>query len=295
MKHLLKLETTNYRHKGACNRGKSSNKKRDNTGSQSRMSKRETASQLSLINYQFEITGFLMRNSLPFKLAPNLNRLIKQIVSIHSLTDLKNSSITREKASEIAGDIIGPTIKNKLLADLKKSLYSISIDEAIIQKTEYLAINARYLENDESIQTVTKLIALVDLGKSCTGETLYNAIANLLFTGDGSEERKQNLIGISCDGASKMISTGDKSVTSRLKKEIPHLIGIHDICHALNLVLDRCLDSFPVDYRKIIETISKTFSHSSQRNDILRECILEVKKTEAEIEILAVKQYVLTR
>ncbi len=102
-------------------------------------------------------------------------------------------------------------------------------------------------------------------------------------------------MGISSDGASKMISSGDKSVTSRLKKEIPHLIGIHDLCHALNLVLGSCLDSFPIDYRKIVETVSKIFSHSPQRNDILRECILELKNNETDIDIVAIEQYVQTR
>jgi len=66
-----------------------------------------------------------------------------------------------------------------------------------------------------------------------------------------------------------MIGAGEKNVASRLKKEIPSMIAVHDFCHALNLVLSNCLSLFPADYKKMIETISKTFSHSPLRNDIL--------------------------
>jgi len=60
-------------------------------------------------------------------------------------------------------------------------------------------------------------------------------------------------------------------------------------------VLRDSLDSFPVDYRKIIETVSKTFSYSPQRNDLLRECIAKLQNTDPELDIVAIKQYVPTR
>ena len=98
--------------------------------------------------------------------------------------------------------------------------------------------------------------------KPRTGEKLYSIVTKLLFTGRGAEVRKRNSMGISTDGATKMRSPGQKSFASRLKKEIPHMIAIQDFCHALNLVLTNCLSTFSADYRKIIETISKTLSHS---------------------------------
>jgi hypothetical protein len=246
-------------------------------------------------NYKLQITAFLLKNNLPFKLAAKLDDFFKRLLDDFPPRLITSYNITREDASEIANEHIGRVLKNKLLADLERTYFSISIDEATIQKTEYLAVNARYLEDENSIHTVTKLIALVQLGKSGTGETLYNIITDLLFTGSGAEDRRKNFMGISTDGAAKMIGSGDKNVASRLKKEIPHMIAVHDFCHALNLVLSNSLDPFPADYKKIIETISKTFSHSPQRNDLLRECILELKKTGADIDLLVVKQYTPTR
>jgi len=52
------------------------------------------------------------------------------------------------------------------------------------------------------------------MGKSGAGETLFNVITNLLFTGKGVEARKNNFMGISTDGAAKMLSPGQKSLAS---------------------------------------------------------------------------------
>jgi len=212
-------------------------------------------------SYKLQITAFLLKNNLPFKLASKLDYFVKHLLDDFPPRVIASYNITREDASEIANERIGRVLKNKLLANLERCYFSISIDEATIQKTEYLAVNARYLEDENSIHTVTKLIALFQLGKSGTGETLYNIITDLLFTGTGAEGRRKNFMGISTDGAAKMIGSGDKNLASRLKKEIPHMIAVHDFCHALNLVLSNSLNSFPADYKKIIETISKTFSH----------------------------------
>jgi len=202
-------------------------------------------------------------------LAPKLHHFVKHLTQHFPPKEIEDFNITREDAREIANEHIGKVLKSKLFAALENCYFSISVDEAIIQKTEYLAINARYLEDENLIHTVTKLIALVQLVKSGTRETLYNTITDLLFTGSGAESRRKNFMGISTDGAAKMIGAGEKNVASRLKKEIPSMIAVHDFCHSLNLVLANCLSSFPADYKKMIETISKTFSHSPLRNDIL--------------------------
>lgn len=79
----------------------------------------------------------------------------------------------REDASEIAEENIERVIKVKILTDIESSFNSISVDEADIQKAQYLAVNARYFASEDSIHTTTKLIGLVQLGSSVTDEVLY--------------------------------------------------------------------------------------------------------------------------
>lgn len=79
----------------------------------------------------------------------------------------------KEDASEIAEENIERVINVKILTDLESSFSSISFDEADIQKAEYLAVNSRYFASKDSRHTTTKLIGLIQLGSSVSGEVLY--------------------------------------------------------------------------------------------------------------------------
>jgi len=81
-------------------------------------------------------------------------------------------------------------------------------------------------------------------------------------------------MGISTDGAPKMIGSGGKSLCSRLQIDFPHMISVHDFCHALNLVILKSLKTFPADYEMIIKKILKTFSHAPEQNDMLERRLL---------------------
>ncbi len=87
-------------------------------------------------------------------------------------------------------------------------------------------------------------------------------LTKFLFDGQAGELRKRNLIGLSTDHASNMISGGKAGATEILQKDIPHLVITYDLCHALNLIVQNCLESFPHEYRNIVSEISTRFSMS---------------------------------
>ena len=66
-----------------------------------------------------------------------------------------------------------------------------------------------------------------------------------MFSGLNGALRLKKLMGISTDHASNMISKKDAGLTNRLSIEVPHLVVVHDLCHAMNLVLASCIESFP--------------------------------------------------
>jgi len=90
-----------------------------------------------------------------------------------------------------------------------------------------------------------------------------NMVKEFLFTGPGGEHRKRNLIGVSTDGASNMVSKESKGAVNRLQSEIPGLISQRDLCHAFNKIIENSLKQFPLQYRNFVTVISQTFSHSS--------------------------------
>jgi len=87
---------------------------------------RENTSLIS--DYRFHITGFLIKNNLPFKLAPKLDSFMKKLLDSFPQKELASFNVTREDASEIAGDHIGGVLKNKILTDLENWFYYISVD-----------------------------------------------------------------------------------------------------------------------------------------------------------------------
>jgi len=160
------------------------------------------------------------------------------------------------------------------------SPFSISIDEGSIKgNTEFLAVSSTYFKDQGSIETQTKLIGLIELEGSRTGETLYDKITQLLFSGERGEMRKKNMMGVASDVASNMISTKSAGVTNRFQNDYPYIIVSHDFCHILSLVIKYSLKEFPKKYVSIVNKISKKFSQSIQNSYRLKQLILEKYST----------------
>jgi len=168
--------------------------------------------------FRFEVTSFLIQNNLPFDLSDKLSAFISTLVQKFTSDELSIFTVDRNHISDIAGSCLGPFFQQSYLNLLKNTPFSLSLDEGSIKgNTEYLAVNARYLETSTSLHTTTKLIAMIQLEGSKTGETLYNLLVSLLFTGSDGEMRKKMCLGNCTDGAANMISSGNSFLTSRLE------------------------------------------------------------------------------
>jgi hypothetical protein len=247
--------------------------------------------------YRFEFTNFIIQNNLPFNLTDKLNKFINDVAHKYTRTELSSFKIDRKCISEIAGNFISPYFQEIYLNILKKTPFSLSLDEGSLKgNIEYLAINARYLPSSTSLLTTTKLISLIQLEGSKTGETLYKLLVSLLFTGEDGELRKNNCLGICTDGASNMISTGTASLTSRLLEIMPNLVIIHDFSHVFNLILKDCINQhFPKAYIKIVKNICKKFQNSPKQVSLLKQQMLENQNKFPNRKVLAVKRYIETR
>jgi len=74
-------------------------------------------------------------------------------------------------------------------------------------------------------------------------------------------------MGIATDHGSNIlvISSVDAGVTNRFQSDLPYLVITHDFCHALSLILEDCIKSFPTEFQDIVKNISSMFSRSPSR------------------------------
>jgi hypothetical protein len=243
-----------------------------------------------LTYFRYELTKFMIENSLSYKLAPKLAMLINSLTLKINFNTLKEVT-AQDNHLRSFSKAISSSLQKKYLNDLCMGPYSVAIDAAAAQSgEEYLALNARYFLTATDSQTTTKLLALLHLKGAQTGEKIALLLSNYLFSGDGGEIRKKNMIGISSDGAKNMISSRGAGATNRISVEIPLLIISYDICHALNLVMKKCIATFPKKYINIITEISSIFSYSGVKTAELQE-IMEKKGTKP----LKILRYVPTR
>jgi hypothetical protein len=175
--------------------------------------------------------------------------------------------------------------------------FSVAVDKGNVKGgTPYLAVTLRYYETDLALSTKTKLLALIEIQGSSTGENLFKLMDDLIFSDSIFRDRRiLNFMGIASDKASNMISGGNSGLTNRLKSKYSHILVVHNLCHAFNLILQDCFKSFPVEIKNIIEDISALFSRSPKRSAKLKAIMKTKAKKDPNYRPHTIKRYVKTR
>ena len=156
--------------------------------------------------FKLKFTNFLLQYNLSFSVAESLMAFLHDLLSLFNVVDLLEFRIDRKSVSRIVSGFMGPLLQTRYFDALKRSPFSLSIDEGTaLGAKSYLAINAKYLEHDEATFTTTKLIGLLKMGTSSTGDTLFKMLDSFLFFGERGKLRKRNFLGIAADHASNMI------------------------------------------------------------------------------------------
>jgi len=143
------------------------------------------------LNFQFEVTKFILENDLSFKITKPLMEFLKKMASSYSSDVILNLSVNKNDTTRFA-EAIGAYLKQKNLNRLAETYYSISIDGGQTSSNEeYLGVSARYFGSKEANTTTTKMIGLIPFVDSATGLSIQNMIEKFLFTGDGGDARKK--------------------------------------------------------------------------------------------------------
>jgi len=244
--------------------------------------------------FHLQMAIFIIQNNIPFYHAHSIANFINNVNQIHCTESLLTFDCNDSHITKIISKVIAPILKESYFTRLESNPFSLAIDASTNANVEYLAINGRYFEHDYNPIPVTKLISLLKVKESCTGQAIFDSLKKVLFEGTLGLKRQKNLVGIVTDGASNMISNKGAGAANRLQGFAPQVIIVHDICHCINLIMKKCIQSFPDAYRVMAEKICQTFSKSAVKTARLQS-VMKQKNQECESVILAIRKHVPTR
>jgi len=150
-------------------------------------------------------------------------------------------------------------LKQEYMAQLEIKPFSLAIDEASNANVQYLAMNARHFEKETHKYPITKLISLIKVEDSCTGNAIFNTLNTPPFEGKSGSQRQKQLVGIATDGATNMISSQGAGAANRLQDLAKQAIITHNIDHCLNLVMKKCCQGF---LNTIVSMLKRFVKHS---------------------------------
>ena len=234
----------------------------------------ETKAELDL-----SYSRFILQYRLPFNLVSPINTFTKQICRTYSNNVLKDYKVSRKTVTG-ASQVVSKTLKEDLHNALLTSPFSLSVDcTSDSHGNEFFAICARYLEEDNVNRPVTKLLSVLPLTTSFTGETLYTKIMEEILYDD---EIRSNFVGIVTDDGGNMTGC-NVGISTRLKKVFQHIIDMKDISHGLHNVFKKAYEMINLDIRNIVTGISSHFHSSSKASGLLKETLIAINMEPLEI------------
>ena len=120
----------------------------------------------------------------------------KDVLKYRSTENVRAYSCNDEHIRRFATDVVAPILKKIHLSELEKKPFYLAIDEASNANIEYHAVAATYYQNNRDILPSNKLIALLQVEESCTGEALYKKLWDLLFV-DETRLKRQKILWVS--------------------------------------------------------------------------------------------------
>ena len=135
-----------------------------------------TKEQSKALDYEYE--KFLLEQRLPFSLGPVLAKFTQRLLVNNDTDTLKQYCPFNYKMTKVAKSV-SLYLKAELFSYLRKSPFSLSADTSSdINGQSFLAISAKYLKSEKAINSTTKLLSILPIGETSTGESIANLIVS---------------------------------------------------------------------------------------------------------------------
>uniref|UniRef100_A0A131YUN9 Zinc finger protein n=1 Tax=Rhipicephalus appendiculatus TaxID=34631 RepID=A0A131YUN9_RHIAP len=167
----------------------------------------------------------------------------------------------RTKCAAVIKNVLAPHFKRKLDKMVKEAPgYSLMLDESTdVSATKHLCVSVRFL-NPETNCISDTFLDLKEVANG-TAEVMHHCVMNIL-SDHGLALRDS--VGIATDGANSMCGQHN-SLWSRLRDGNPDLILIKCVCHSLDLVAAKTMETMPSALEYMVHESHNYFAPSTVR------------------------------
>ncbi|XP_068225057.1 protein FAM200C-like [Palaemon carinicauda] len=206
---------------------------------------------------ELRLAAFITEHDLPMTVADHLPQLVNAMCPDSKIA--KEIKCARTKVTALINHVTGEENKAKLINHLKENKFSLIVDESTDKGCiKHLCMVARVMVENDVKDCFLGLIPL----KDATAASLYNHVVE--FFSKHNIPYKENLIGFAADGANSML--GERhSLSSLLKKDIPHLFVMKCICHSFALCASYACLKLPRSLEDLARNIYSYFHCSPKR------------------------------
>ena len=214
-----------------------------------------------------QLASFFVEHNLPLSLSPSLLDLLKSRApqNIQEAKSLQEMKLGATKCTNIVHQGVGLFHAKELVEILRKKQFSIIPDETTdVSTAKQLAMCVMYVDDD--VNPVNRFLDIVE-ATDTGAKGLYQSMKTSL------EEKSiplSNIIGYSSDTCYVMFGE-NLSVSTLLKKDIPHVATIKCSCHMIHLCASHACLKLSTTLEDLCRNIYAHFSRSSLRQKDLEQ------------------------
>lgn len=207
--------------------------------------------------------SFVAENSLPLSIVPKLIDLAKELG--RDPKALNSISMERTSATYKLKDGLSYNIENKLIENLKKSFFSLNMDECTSSNMHKVFSILVCFFDEAHLESVVHHLASVDL-TVVNSEVLFNFIMKIF---DDNGIPKDNLISDLSDSTNYMRGK-ISGLETRLRAECPQLLDIDgDVCHHVHNTVRLFCKQFGQLVEHLLDDLFTDFKYSPDLREAL--------------------------
>lgn len=204
---------------------------------------------------EISLCGFIAEHNIPYRAVDHLSKLLKNKIPDSKL--VKYINLGRTKARGIITNVIGTTHKDELSEKLKRSKFSVLVDESTdIATVKQMCVVIRFFDS-ERLKIETYFWELVPVQNS-TAESMFNAIIQTFTEKNVS---LTNIFSFGSDGCNVMMGRNN-SVYSRFMEQCPGIKIVKCICHSLHICASEACKVLPRSIEDLARDIYAFFKVS---------------------------------
>lgn len=207
---------------------------------------------------ELKMCAFVAEHNLPVSILDHLPGMIANVCKDSKIC--KDIKCARTKGTGVFRSVIGKYYINELIETLKKTKFSLIIDETTdVSTLKQLVLLVRYYDSDAK-KTIDKYLTLLEV-KDCTAKGIFDSLSQFF---QKKEIPFDNLVGFASDNASVMM--GSKSgVQCLLKQKVPSLYVQGCVCHSMHLCASKACLELPNELEDLARSTYTYLSNSPKR------------------------------